>query len=66
MMRITMSSETLEQIRQGKVTLRLDVGLNELSGSLGRFADVVVDSIESKPPKRRTPTLEAMIIIKDG
>lgn len=63
---ITMSSETLEQIRQGKVTLRLDAGFNELSGSLGRFADVVVDSIESKPPKRRTLTLEALLIIKDG
>ncbi len=36
MTRITMSSETLEQIRQGKVTLRLDAGLNELNGTLCR------------------------------
>ncbi|WP_421280059.1 hypothetical protein [Aeromonas taiwanensis] len=66
MTRIPVSSETLEQIRQGKVTLKLNAGRNELSGSVGRFAGAAVDNIESKPPKRRTPTLEAMIIIKDG
>lgn len=58
-----MSPETLEHLQQG---LRLDAGLNELSGALRRIADAT-GSIEPLESVWRSATAsEAIIIIREG